>query len=311
MIQQESKKIFSVGLAFLFSVSFALMPIGALAAEIYFGSNSKEVGAGEKFEIGVFIDTKEESINAIESNIDFPSDFLEFQGIENGSSILNLWVKQPYVLSDGKVFFSGVVPGGFQGNKGYLFSIIFKAKNLLSGSAKASIVSSGEKILLNDGSGSRADITKAPLSLTIKQEVSPEDFAPIYDPDPPEPFLLQIARDENIFSNRWFLVFNTQDKGSGIDYYEILEKPQPDSIFSLFKKDEWAKGQSPYLLTDQSLQSVISVKAVDRVSNSRIESLSAFHSLSWYENFWIWIIITIIMAIILISYGLWWKFHKK
>ena len=103
------------------------MPV--FASQIYFGYNSQKFEIGEKFEIGVFIDTKEELVNAIESNIIFDSSAFDFEGVVNGGSVINLWVSQPQVKEDGKVFFSGVTPGGYNGDKGYLFSLIFTAKN--------------------------------------------------------------------------------------------------------------------------------------------------------------------------------------
>ena len=283
---------------FLYSIFYILNPLPVQGAELYFGINSKEIGAGEKFKVGVFLNSQSDSINAVHGNIVFDPKLIEFQEIQNGGSILNLWVKQPYILSEGKLTFSGVAPGGFEGNKGYLFSIIFKAKK----TGKASISSSDEKILLNDGTGLKAGITKAPLSFNITEKSSPEEFIPLYDPDPPEPFAPQIVKDENLFSGKWFLIFNTQDKGLGIDYYEVLEKPQKNSFFAppFYREEKWVKAESPYLLKDQSLQSVILVKAVDRAGNGRIEALEPLNKLSWYKNFWIWIII-IVSAIFLLA----------
>ena len=80
-----------------------------------------------------------------------------------------------------------------------------------------------------------------------------------------------------------FLVFDAQDKGSGIDHYEVLEKPQSQSIFTLpfFKKEQWVSGQSPYLLQDQKLQSLILVKAFDRANNTMVATLPAPNKLAW------------------------------
>lgn len=279
---------------FLFSGSFAQ------GAEIFFGTNSKEIGINEKFEIGVFINTEQESINTVGGKIVFPEDLLEFQGVYNGSSIISLWVKQPNVALNGNVAFSGIVPGGFNGNSGYLFSLIFKAKKI----GEITIASSDENILLNDGTGKKTSVNSAPLTLNIIEEKSPEEFVPLYDPNPPEFFKLQVAKDENIFSGKWFLVFNTQDKESGIDHYEVVEKAQPNSIFSLpfLMEEQWIRGESPYLLRDQKLRSVILVRAFDRAGNVAIAALPARSELNWYENFWFWIIITIISVFLAIAF---------
>jgi hypothetical protein len=54
---------------------------------------------------------------------------------------------------------------------------------------------------------------------------------------------------------------------------------------------------SPYILTDQSLQKKIFVKAIDQSGNERIVVLAAQHPLPWYENY---LVLGIIMVVILI-----------
>lgn len=54
----------------------------------------------------------------------------------------------------------------------------------------------------------------------------------------------------------------SNDKQTGIDYYEVKEG-----------EGNWVKTESPYLLKDQARQSVIQVKAVDKASNERIETI--------------------------------------
>ncbi len=281
-------------------VVFSVSALKVQGAEIYFGANNKELGLNEKLEIGVFLDTKGQSINAIEGEILFPSDLLDFKGIINGGSVVSLWVKNPYLSSDGKVSFSGVTPGGVNTPKAYLFSLLFSAKK----TGKATLSTDNEKILLNDGTGSKTSVTKAPLILNISEKKSEApEFVPLYDNNPPDLFQLQVAKDENLFSGKWFLVFNTQDKESGVSYYEILEKPQLNSIFSLpfLTKEQWVKGESPYLLKDQTLRSVILVKAFDRAGNTTIASLTAQNKVRWYESFWLFgiIIITPIIAVVI------------
>jgi len=62
-------------------------------------------------------------------------------------------------------------------------------------------------------------------------------------------------------------------------------------------EENWIKGESPYLLKDQNLKSIILVKAIDRAQNSSIAAISAANKLSWYENIWVFAIM-ILSAII-------------
>src|SRR3989344_4115525 len=51
----------------LYSIFYILNPISVSAAELFFGVQSREVTVGQKFEVGVFLDTQGEIINAASS----------------------------------------------------------------------------------------------------------------------------------------------------------------------------------------------------------------------------------------------------
>ncbi len=92
-------------LIFLCSISYIVNPLPVSAAELFFGTHSKDISLGSKFEVGVFINTQNELINAIEGQIIFPPDSLEFQGFYTGNSLLTFWIQQPVLTSKGVVSF--------------------------------------------------------------------------------------------------------------------------------------------------------------------------------------------------------------
>ena len=280
------KKIF-----LLFIILLFILPTRVFGAQLFFGVKSPMVSLGDKFEIGVFLDSKGEVINAGEGQITFPADALELDGFYTGSSILPFWVQSPALVLPGVVSFSGVVPGGFNGSKGYLFSLIFKTLK----PGPAAIASNNEQILLNDGKGTLTSITRAPLTIMVTDKAATPSFKPLYDATPPELSKPQVAQDPAIFNGNYFLTFAAQDKGSGIDHYEIMEKPPWYSIDWFFAKPQWVKAQSPQLLQDQELRSIILVKAVDVAGNQIISTNAPLHNVSWYKNYLIWIIIIVIV----------------
>ena len=103
----------------------------------------------------------------------------------------------------------------------------------------------------------------------------------------------EIARDESISDDKWFIVFATQDKASGVDHYEVKESRQ--KILTFFSR--WRAAESPHVLKDQELRSYIFVKAVDKTGNERIVKLSPQNSLRWYENYENWIILIVIAVV--------------
>ncbi|MFM2381355.1 MAG: hypothetical protein RLZZ76_122, partial [Candidatus Parcubacteria bacterium] len=92
---------------------------------------------------------------------------------------------------------------------------------------------------------------------------------------PPEAFSIVLERTTNAYSNNYFVVFNTTDKQSGIDHYEVIEEPlSSNNLFGWGAETApWVTARSPYVLEDQSLNSTIRVKALDKAGNEYIAVL--------------------------------------
>lgn len=283
-------------LIFLYSIFYILYPISIKAAELKLNSSISEIGINQQFQVDLLLDTENEEINAVEGKVIFPEDLLELKEIKDNAAIVNLWIERPTAKTGNQIIFSGVIPGGYVGEKGLLFSALFQAKQ----KGKNVIKIYEAKTLLNDGQGTLSPLSIANFHFFISEQTPILQIPKIEikDTDIPEFFTPLISQNPEIFNGKYFLVFLTQDKGSGIDHYEILEKEQKNSIRSLVKKEKWQIGDSPYLLKDQRLKSYIFVKAVDKAGNERIVRLSPQNSLRWYENLYIWIIIIIVYVII-------------
>ncbi len=274
---------FNIGILNLFVICILLFGISlkAVAAELSFQSNQDQISVGQEFELVLFLNTEKENINAIEGKINY-SDNLEIKEIRDGGSIITLWIKKPQ-LESGQIIFAGITPGGFIIEKGKVFSIIFQVKKI--GNTTVSI--SNARILLNDGNGTPAKFTIKKYILNILERPIMSQTPLIFeDKNKPVPFKIQISSDPNIFENRKFLVFVAQDKQSGIDYYEVKE-----GWFG-----SWKKTESPHLLNDQKLRSYIYVRAVDKTGNIQMATMPP-QVISWYMNYWLWIIIIICCAL--------------
>ena len=282
---------------------FVVMPV--FASEIFINSESQKIKVGEQFEVSIFLNAEEEYINAVEGQITFPKDLLILKEIREGNSIINFWVEKPKIESDNQVIFSGIIPGGYIGNKGLIFSAIFQSKN----EGKGIIEIHQAKTLLNDGEGTETNTTISNLQFFVLKETDPSQISPTKTTDinPPEPFEPIISQDPIIFDGKYFLVFTAQDKGVGVDYYEVLEKSQRGSLQRLIGEERWQTGESPYLLEDQKLKSDIYIKAIDKVGNERITTLSSQNLLEWHENYFV--LLTILLTIIITS--IIWKRMRK
>lgn len=274
----------------ILTAGFLLFAQSAWAANIFFEAENSDIQVGAKFEIGLFLNTEDQDINALEGKIIFPQDLLELKEIKDGNSIINFWIARPKV-SNNEILFSGIIPGGYLGKKGLIFSTVFQAIKDGQGSIKIQDIIT----LLNDGKGTAAKTTTSNLQFAIFKQLSVAQPEPVPQNDTalPEVFEPIVANDPVIFNGKYFLVFTTQDKGSGISHYEVREGDGPFIV-----------AESPYLLQNQSLDEEITVKAVDKSGNEKLVTLSSPRLHVWYKDYIIYVII-IIAIIMAIAYLVW------
>jgi hypothetical protein len=105
-----------------------------------------------------------------------------------------------------------------------------------------------------------------------------------------------------LFGGKYVLIFNTIDRESGISHFEVAEQKLKFCFPS--EKEKWERAESPYLIKDQSLKSIIKVKAVDKVGNERIVTLNP--CAKYYPFFGIFAVVIVGTGIIF-----WWVFRMK
>lgn len=303
---------FRVSLAI--SICLVMLPSLVYAATLYLSPQTQEVHIGDTFIQDIRIETQE-PINAVEVNVTYPNDILELVDVSLGNSILTVIVKEPnfdMVSCDesssdlcGLVSFAGGILGGYSGRipgdpgiTNVLGRIIFRVVSRdVPRSSVQVMFQDDSRVLLNDGLGTPADLEKQGASIRILASVSEsakDQWQEQVDKDSilPESFHPQITQDPLTFNGQYFLVFSTVDKQTGIDHYEVK---QGDT--------DWYMVESPYLLTDQTLRSIIKVKAIDKAGNQRIETIKPIKKPLSY-----WIVIAILIAIAAI---LWLIIKKK
>jgi len=275
---------------FLFIISLGVaIPRVSLAAKLFLNAKPADVGIGQQVQAQLLIDTENESVNAFEGRVTYSHDLLELQEVRESNSIVSFWIEPP-AEQDSSIVFSGVTPGGYQGTSGILWTAVFKTKQ--AGTPDLEIKDA--KALLNDGMGTEASLTLEPFKLLIAEGATSEVHvaAEIIDYELPESFMPELARDQTVFDGKWFVVFATQDKKSGMDHFEITEVRSGSPR-------HWLMVESPYVLQDQELRSRIFIKAIDKAGNRRIVELAAQYPLSWYEEYWNWVILLIVGIIAL------------
>ena len=290
----------------LFSTFYFLFSFQASAAKLELVSQSSEIGVSSQLQIDLMLYAQSEGINAVEAEITFPEELLKLQEIQDGDSIINFWVERPKIGKAGVISFSGIIPGGFSGilspyykgtKPGKVFSLIFTAKKEGVGNVEIK----DAKVLLNDGLGTPTGVKiyNLQFNITTSDVVNTNDVGrlKIKDIDPPELFTPEIASNSDIFDGKWFLVFATQDKGSGIDHYKICERVKTTCVIA----------ESPYVLQNQNLDRKIYIKAIDKSGNERTMVLPPKFA-PWYQKPLVGIAIgLIVLTVLLLIIWLWKK----
>ena len=274
------------------------------ATTIYLEREEKDIYEGDVFVVDLKISSPDKSINAIDGAIIYDNQKLEIKEVSSGGSLFVLWPRSPVFSNEkGNLSFVGGTPEGFQGENGKVFKIAFFAKT--AGETKIDF-RDGFSVFLHDGKGTQINPWLKPLSLNIltrPPEIRAKDEWQVLiesDKNPPEPFEITLGKDPSIFNNQYFISFFATDKESGVKYYEIKEGDK-----------DFIKGESPYLLKDQSLKSIIKVKAVDMAGNERIEELLPIPAPAptpFYKNIVFWVIILFILFL-LIAAGIFFKYQ--
>ncbi|MEK7638659.1 MAG: hypothetical protein AAB388_00715 [Patescibacteria group bacterium] len=277
----------------LFFCSVAV-PFSATAASLYIDPGHSEINRGDAITLAVRLDVDEaaqECVNAIDAVITYTENVVPID-ISIGDSIFNVWVENPIINKDKRtITFAGGIPNGYCGRisgdprlTNNLINIIFRSPGFAIGGENDAVAhidfDPATSAYLNDGQGTvvAPTVYGATIALTKKAGAVLEDpwrEAVQADVRPPEEFSIALEKDTLAFGGKHYIVFNTTDKQTGVDQYQVIEQPLAEfGTFIWGRADApWITARSPYVLKDQSLNSIIRVRALDKAGNEYIATL--------------------------------------
>lgn len=287
------KKLSAFSLWVLFGVLAWSAPVSTEAASLYIDPGTSTINRGDSVTMAVRLDTDEaagECINAVDGVIQY-SENIEPVDVSIGGSIFSIWVERPTINRETRtITFAGGLPNGYCGRvvgdprlTNALIEIVFRSPGFtIGGGSAAGDVAKIEftdesTAYLNDGQGTKASLMTYGSAITLAQKAGAtqvndwkDEIAA--DTTAPEKFSISLQKDERAFSQKYYIVFNTTDKQTGLDQYQVMEEPLAQfGAFQWGRADApWLTAQSPYVLKDQSLNSIIRVKAVDKAGNEYI-----------------------------------------
>lgn len=289
---------------FILTILVLLFAFNSVSASSISIKPSKDsVSIEEEFYVDVMVDTEGTIINGVEGIIKFDNKKLSLIRVEDGKSMISLWVEKPELVGSDSIKFSGIIPNGFDGvidpfnsnNKfpGLLIRAVFKGLN----PGDSIISSSSFNVTLNDGLGTASTVSDIDKNITIKDVRAPFVYKDFSDSVPQLDF--EIIRDPNIYSNKYVLIFQAKDKGAGIDSVMIKEG-----------RRKWEEISSPYLLKDQGRHTNISILARNYSGVTIVKNIDPVPS-KGISLVTIIISIIIIIIIFFISKKVYEKAHKK
>lgn len=254
----------------------------------------------------IFFIDNHETFNTIEGEITIKNLNLKNANISTTNSVIDFWVDKP-MISNNKISFSGITPGGIAQETGEILSVNFQALENLS---EIIIETAQGAYFLNDGLGTINNFTQNSRTITLPE--SDSEAPEINDLYPPENFYPKVFSDPDIYNGQYILVFDTKDKGSGIDYYQVAETKRitrdSNGKISPLRNSQWKKAESPYILHDQKLSSYVLIEAVDKAGNKRLAIIypqtKPLDNTKYYFS-------VIIIVLILISTLIIWKLKTK
>ncbi|MAZ30312.1 hypothetical protein CL655_03450 [bacterium] len=270
-----------------------VLPGTAAAAVLYLDPNTGTINPGDTIVMAVRVNPSPgECINVVDAVIEYDPN-VQPVDISRGQSILPLWVEEPTIdRENNRITFAGGIPNGYCGRiegdprlTNEVLKIVFQVPGLRVGFGDQSPTSTirfsdQTTVYLNDGRGSLADLITNTATLVVGDrpgQVVRNDWVELVQGDTriPEEFSITLQRDTKVFDNKYYIIFNTTDKQTGIAYYEVIEEPFEEAgLFEWGAVDApWKRVRSPYVLSDQSLNSTIRVKAVDKAGNEYIATL--------------------------------------
>jgi hypothetical protein len=302
-------------------VVFSVLPFAAEGAVLYLEPKTGEYHTGDTLIVEVRIDTQGDCINTVRADLAFANDILILEDFSLEDSILTHWVERPEItdINDinlkGKISFSGGIPGGYCGRiagdpglTNILGKIIFRIPSMIIGGTPENRVKidflQESKVFLNDGFGTEAELYTQGTDLVISDKAEPQkdEWEERLEDDniPPEPFVVELLQDPAIFEGKYFIIFWTTDKQTGLDHFGVKEGEK-----------DFKRTVSPYLLEDQTLNSRILVRAVDKAGNERVvEYIPSEHGyipepkkpektiISWLMVFSVVIVLALITVVI-------------
>lgn len=314
-----------------------ILPNVGHAASLYIDPPINELNRGDAVTLSVRLNVEEgaqECINAVDAVLTYTSN-IEPVDVSIGDSIFSVWVEEPIInRADRTITFAGGIPNGYCGRvsgdprlTNTIAKLVFRSPGFTIGGGDTSETDGSVTFTdqttayHNDGRGTKASLATYGATFELKQRAGAEMQNAwrdeiTADQTQPEEFSITLTNDDTTFSGRYYIVFNTTDKQTGIDQYQVMEEPLAQfGSFRWGRADApWIEARSPYVLKDQSLNSIIRVKAIDKAGNEYVANLipdDSKRTLSHTQVSTLTKTVGAGLLLLIVGIGVWWYLRRR
>lgn len=247
-------------------------PNSSFAASIKV-STENSIFAGDTSILYVYLDTEGQVVNSVDGSLTLSDEHngnFEVQEISLANSVFTMWPRKPSLEIDNKISFVGGSPEGLSGNMLLLYKVIVK----INAPGEFSVTPNEVTVYLHDGQGSsvktNSDVSKIVVgeprgSVQNKwQEIVSKDNTA------PRAFTIDLLQDPVLYDGKKFILFETTDTESGVNYYEVKEGDYP-----------FVRSGTTYVLIDQNSDKDIVVIAYDKAGNFQTSTLKQKAPINW------------------------------
>ena len=293
-INKNLLKSLLAGSVFLLALFFFTKP--AEAANFNVSPSSGTYTVGSTFDVSVLLDTKGQSINAVDMQLSFPPDKLQLISPSAGTSIIGVYTTPPrFDNAKGEVQIVGGIPNGINVSSGLVTKLTFRVKGIGNASLR---FTGNSQALLNDGRGT--NVLENTNGAVLKLELPPQQGPIVISDTHPDQELWY--RNSNV-TLKWDVGLPTAtgysytvsdnptdvpDDISDTSNTEVTYKTVPDGInyfhIKAFRDGRWG-GVSRYSLKiDQSAPADFAVEVIPGVRTTVTKPIFQFVSSDWLSG---------------------------
>ena len=173
---RSTTKTLLVVFSFLF-VIISVLPAGAAAATLSVGPVSGTFTVGSTFDVSLFLNTENQTVNTLSAVLSFPADKLQLVSPSAGQSIIGIWTAPPtFNNQTGRIELQGGIPGGINVSSGLITTLSFRVKSVGSAVLK---YGNDSQVLLHDGFGTNVlyNTTNGIYQLVLPPPAGPAVFS--------------------------------------------------------------------------------------------------------------------------------------